>query len=89
MAAFKVKSSLDKAVTITLLAGSTAVDSSWSADSAGDTNIITIPASMGKIAFITEDDWPALRYISFARLRIQAVESPTTGTIEVWVVMKR
>jgi len=89
MIAIRVNCTLNQQVKIMLYSGTSALTTTWSTNGLGNLNEIILPANLNMIAYITEEDWPALRYQQWLRLKVQAVVAPTAGFIKIDCVKKR
>ena len=80
--------STDTPIKATLLFDTSASDDRWMKDVNG--NYITFEIPTGE-SIITADDVPALNYLRFVRLRLEAVQAPSdpTKTVTILVYAKR
>jgi len=89
MLAIRVNCTLNQQVKILLYCGTSPLSTTWTTNGLGNMNEIILPANLGMTAYITEEDWPALRYQQWLRVKVQAVVAPTAGFIKIDCVKKR
>lgn len=86
-----IKTSLDAAVNAILQDGSYLANTGYMRKLDGSVIQFDIPAKTGQADnyfIITADDLPEIDYIRFLKLRLQAKDTPTEGTIKIMVVHK-
>jgi hypothetical protein len=76
----------NQSLTLNLIRGDSAIDTTWIADKNGNAYSLTLPASMTKPLLITSTDWPPLLFIQFANVAVSAATAPTSGSVTVEVI---
>lgn len=88
--AISVTNTHNQSIDLILSDGSSPTSQIWAGDKTNGDIKVTIPASMIKTMFITQTDWPILKYVNFVNLNAKATSTaPTSGSITTTVIKRK